>query len=91
MRTRAGDGTRGWPGYAPFDAIVVTAGGPEVPQDLVDQLRPPASDRPDARLLIPVGPPNRQSLHRITRTGPGETAVEVFEGVVFVPLVREER
>lgn len=90
VRTRAGDGTRGWPAYAPFDAVVVTAGGPAVPPELVDQLRPPAPDRPDARLLIPVGPPDRQTLLRVTRTGPDAFAEETFDGVVFVPLVRDE-
>ena len=88
VRTRAGDGTRGWPGYAPFDAIIVTAGGPSVPPDLVEQLREPVDGKPDARMLIPVGPPRRQVLHRLTKTGPGETSSEVFDGVVFVPLVR---
>ncbi|MEM1115446.1 MAG: protein-L-isoaspartate(D-aspartate) O-methyltransferase [Bacteroidota bacterium] len=88
VRTRVGDGTLGWPGVAPFDAIIVTAGGPEVPADLVEQLREPADGRPDARLLIPVGPPRRQTLHRITKTGPEATSREVFDGVVFVPLVR---
>ncbi|WP_420455571.1 protein-L-isoaspartate(D-aspartate) O-methyltransferase [Rubrivirga sp.] len=89
IRTRAGDGTYGWPGYAPFDAIVVTAGGPTVPTELTDQLREPAEGRPDARLLIPVGPPERQALHRITRTGADTLADETFDGVVFVPLVRD--
>ncbi|MDT0632421.1 protein-L-isoaspartate(D-aspartate) O-methyltransferase [Rubrivirga sp. S365] len=90
VRTRTGDGTRGWPAYAPFDAIVVTAGGPAVPPDLVAQLRDPAPPRPDARLVIPVGPPDHQVLHRITRVGPDETRDETFDGVVFVPLVSGE-
>ena len=89
VRTRAGDGTRGWPAYAPFDAVVVTAGGPAVPPDLVAQLREPAPPRPDARLVIPVGPPDRQVLHRVTRTAGGVEA-ETFDGVVFVPLVSGE-
>ena len=93
VRTRVGDGTYGWPGYAPFDGIVVTAGGPEVPAELLAQLRDPAPDRPDARMLIPVGPPKRQVLHRITRVAPGDGpaafADETFDGVVFVPLVRD--
>ena len=89
VRTRAGDGTYGWPGYAPFDAIVVTAGGPAVPAELVDQLRDPEPGRPDARLLIPVGPADRQVLHRITKTGPDATSTETFDGVLFVPLVRD--
>ena len=89
VRTRAGDGTYGWPGYAPFDAVIVTAGGPEVPPELVDQLREPAEGQPDARMLIPVGPPDHQRLWRITKTGPDETTRESFDGVVFVPLVRD--
>ena len=89
VRTRAGDGTRGWPAYAPFDAVVVTAGGPAVPPDLVAQLRDPAPPRPDARLVIPVGPPDRQVLHRITRAA-GRLETETFDGVVFVPLVSGE-
>ena len=91
VRTRVGDGTYGWPSYAPFDAVVVTAGGAEVPAELKDQLREPRDGRPDARLLIPVGPPDRQVLHRITRTGPASWSDETFDDVVFVPLVREAR
>ena len=89
VRTRVGDGTYGWPGYAPFDAIIVTAGGAEVPQELVDQLRDPAEGKPDARMLIPVGPGDRQVLHRLTKTAPGTVQSETFDGVLFVPLVRD--
>lgn len=88
VRTLLGDGTLGWPALAPFDAVVVTAGGPDVPEALVDQLRPPREGRPDARLVIPVGPPGRQTLHRITRTGETTTTDEALHDVVFVPLVR---
>ena len=89
VRTRIGDGTYGWPGYAPFDAIIVTAGGPDVPQELIDQLRDPVEGRPDARMLIPVGPGDRQVLHRLTKTGVGTVRSETFDGVLFVPLVRD--
>ncbi len=89
VRTRAGDGTYGWPGYAPFDAIIVTAGGPDVPKELVDQLRDPAEGKPDARLIIPVGPPASQTLYRLVKSEPGTVAAEAFDGVVFVPLVRD--
>ena len=92
IRTHAGDGTYGWPGFAPFDAVIVTAGGAEVPAELLDQLRDPVEGRPDARLLIPVGPRKRQVLHRVTRVAPGDGpdafADETFDGVLFVPLVR---
>ena len=86
-RTRVGDGTYGWPGYAPFDGIVVTAGG-AVPDELLAQLRPPREGRPDARMVIPVGPPERQELHRITRVGEDAYGTETFDAVLFVPLVR---
>jgi len=93
VRTRVGDGTYGWPGYAPFDGIIVTAGGPRVPPELLEQLRAPEPGRTDARMLIPVGPPKHQVLHRITRVGVGSApdafADETFDGVVFVPLVRD--
>ena len=88
VRTRLGDGHFGWPALAPFDAIVVTAGGPTVPEALVAQLRAPVAGRPDARLVIPVGPPERQALHRVTRTGEATTTDETLREVVFVPFVR---
>jgi protein-L-isoaspartate(D-aspartate) O-methyltransferase len=88
VRTRLGDGTLGWPALSPFDAVVVTAGGPDVPEALVAQLRPPRAGKPDARLVIPVGPPGRQTLHRITRTGEATTTDESLRDVIFVPLVR---
>ncbi len=87
VKTLLGDGMHGWPALAPFDGIVVTAGGAAVPAALVAQLRPPAAGRPDARLVIPVGPPERQTLHRITRTGATTTTDEALDAVVFVPLL----
>ena len=89
VRTKAGDGTLGWPAFAPFDGVVVTAGGPAVPAALVEQLRDPAPPRPDARLVIPVGPSEHQVLHRITKTAEGARD-ETFESVLFVPLVGGE-
>lgn len=88
VRTRAGDGTYGWPGMPPFDAIIVTAGGPVVPPELLDQLRPPAPGRPDARMVIPVGPPGHQQLIGLTRTAPGTIDETPLGAVSFVPLVR---
>lgn len=88
VATRAGDGTYGWPGLSPFDAIVVTAGGVSVPAELRAQLRPPAPGKPDARMVIPVGPPNAQELVGITRTGDDAWREERLGRVRFVPLVR---
>ncbi|HEV7255799.1 MAG TPA: protein-L-isoaspartate(D-aspartate) O-methyltransferase [Mesorhizobium sp.] len=77
-----GDGTEGWPEQAPFDAIIVSAGGPEVPDALKRQLAV------GGRLVIPVGPEqNRQTLLRVTRIGEEEFAQEDLGRVAFVPLV----
>jgi protein-L-isoaspartate(D-aspartate) O-methyltransferase len=77
-----GDGTLGWPEHAPFDAILVSAGGPEVPRVLVEQLAP------GGRIVIPVGPDLRdQRLLRVTKASDGTTNIEDLGGVRFVPLI----
>ncbi|MFP3870924.1 MAG: protein-L-isoaspartate(D-aspartate) O-methyltransferase [Syntrophobacteria bacterium] len=77
-----GDGTLGWPEHAPYDAIVVTAGAPEVPGPLVEQLVL------RGRLVIPVGSsPRTQSLVRVRCSGEDEIRREDLGGVRFVPLV----
>lgn len=79
-----GDGTLGWPEAAPFDAIIVTAGGPAPPEALCEQLVD------GGRLVIPIGKKRRsQRLLRVTRKG--DRFVEERLGAVrFVPLVGEE-
>ena len=57
------DGTLGWPEYAPYDAIIVTAGGPQVPGPLIDQLADPG------RLVIPVGDQHVQELLLVEKRG----------------------
>jgi protein-L-isoaspartate(D-aspartate) O-methyltransferase len=74
-----GDGTVGWREYAPYDAILVSAGGPAVPQPLVDQL----SD--GGRMLVPVGPKEEQTLKLVTRHGAAIETRDVAP-VRFVPL-----
>ena len=82
VRVLHGDGTLGWPEYAPFDAIVVAAGGPEVPATLRQQLAI------GGRLVIPVGAKLRtQKLLRIVRTGEHEYREEDLGSVRFVPLI----
>jgi protein-L-isoaspartate(D-aspartate) O-methyltransferase len=61
VRFKVSDGTRGWEDYAPYDAIIVTAGAPKVPQPLLDQL----SD--GGRLVIPIGNRYSQDLMRVTK------------------------
>ncbi len=75
-----GDGTKGWPGNASFDAIIVTAGAPEIPQILRDQLAD------GGRLVIPIGPRYSQTLYRVSRQGDQFTEEDIT-GCVFVPLV----
>lgn len=77
-----GDGTLGWPKNAPFDAIIVAAGGPEVPQILKEQLAI------GGRMVIPVGTSlDSQKLVRIRRIGKNEYKTEDLGGVRFVPLI----
>ncbi len=84
VRVVVGDGTLGWPEEAPFDAIVVTAGGPAVPAALWEQLAE------GGRLIIPVGPETRgQELLRVRRVD-GEPIEEDLGAVRFVPLVGEQ-
>ena len=81
VNIRVADGTQGWQDMAPFDAIVVTAGAPDVPQGYLDQLAI------GGRLIIPVGDRNSQVLMRITRTGEAEYQEEQMLGCRFVPLI----
>jgi protein-L-isoaspartate(D-aspartate) O-methyltransferase len=74
------DGMNGWPAHAPYDAIVVTAAAEAVPPALGAQLAE------GGRLVIPVGPPGRQSLRLITRTKAGLETRELGD-VTFVPLL----
>lgn len=80
-----GDGSLGYTPNAPYDAIVVTAGGPDVPESLKQQLKT------GGRLVIPVGATtSMQSLLRVTREDKNNFIHEDLCGVRFVPLVGEE-
>jgi protein-L-isoaspartate(D-aspartate) O-methyltransferase len=81
VEVRCGDGTLGWSEHAPFDAIVVAAGGPDVPQALLDQLAI------GGRLVIPIGTGRAQELARVTRVGDTEYKREDLGAVQFVPLI----
>jgi len=80
VKIRVGDGSLGWPEYAPFDAIIVSAATPEMPPALFAQLRE------GGRMVVPVGPPSSQELQLIRRVR-GQPDIEVLEGCRFVPLV----
>lgn len=83
VQVRHGDGTLGWPEHAPFDAILVSAGGPESPPaPLLEQLAE------GGRLVVPVGSPRLQELIRLRRTSDGFVREPLGE-VRFVPLIGE--
>ena len=75
-----GDGSAGWPASAPYDAILVTAAAPKVPQPLIDQLAE------GGRLVIPVGGSNHQELLRVVKRG-DRTTEESLYSCRFVPLL----
>ena len=80
-----GDGTKGWPDDAPFDAILAAASGSHVPGPLVDQLAP------RGRIVMPVGEPGGvQELIKVTKQDDGVLRQENLGGVRFVPLIGEE-
>ncbi len=82
IEIRIGDGYKGWPEKAPFDAIVVTAAAPRVPEALLEQLKP------GGRLVIPVGEAGgAQDLLLIVKTAAGKFERKSILPVRFVPLV----
>ncbi|KAA5543203.1 protein-L-isoaspartate(D-aspartate) O-methyltransferase [Roseiconus nitratireducens] len=82
VQVHFGDGTHGWPERAPYDAIVVAAGGPQVPPSLTDQLAV------GGRLVMPVGKHRSvQQLIRMRRLSEDRFEEEDLGGVSFVPLV----
>jgi len=82
VQCKLSDGTWGWENYAPYDAIIVTAAAPEIPNSLINQLAI------GGRLIIPVGSQDSaQQLLTLKRTSEGVTQ-EKLEDVSFVPLVR---
>jgi len=77
---RLGDGTRGWPEAGPFEAIIVTAAGPKIPEPLLDQLAE------GGRLVMPVGDEWSQYLVKVVKKG-GQIYRQTLEPVRFVKLV----
>lgn len=78
--SRIDDGTTGWPSEAPFDGILVTAGGPKIPEPLIEQLADPG------RLLIPVGDQYLQDLKLLEKRA-GKISITTIEYVRFVSLI----
>lgn len=82
VQVRAGDGYKGWPEHAPFDAIIVTAAPDHVPGPLIEQLKE------GGRMVIPVGPSGAQKLYLLEKQG-GQVKQTAVIPVRFVPLTRE--
>ncbi|MBX7045766.1 MAG: protein-L-isoaspartate(D-aspartate) O-methyltransferase [Ignavibacteria bacterium] len=82
------DGTTGWDEFAPYDKIIVTAGGPKIPKRLASQLKP------NGLMVIPIGDKNLQQMvlvkKSINKDGKAEYTVKKFNEFKFVPLVGEE-
>lgn len=85
--TKVGDGSEGWPAFAPYDGILATAGAARIPVPLIDQLRPPDGERRGGRLIIPVGESTDQTMIRIVRTGADSVVEERLGRFSFVPFV----
>jgi protein-L-isoaspartate(D-aspartate) O-methyltransferase len=82
VHIKVGDGTLGWPDDAPYDAVIVTAASPQIPEPLKGQLTD------GGRLVAPVGPRWTQELVRVRRRGDRYHS-ETLLGVAFVPLIGE--
>ncbi len=89
--TKHGDGTLGWPQFAPFDGIIVTAGASDVPEPLLEQLRIPSGpEERGGRLVIPIGDARGQKMNLFVRVSEDEYRREEKHIFRFVPLVGKE-
>lgn len=79
-----GDGTKGLPAFAPFDKIIVTAGGNQIPKTLVNQLKI------GGKMIIPIGDENHQEMHLIKKTSAEEIEIKKLGQFRFVPLIGKE-
>jgi protein-L-isoaspartate(D-aspartate) O-methyltransferase len=84
VEVKVDDGTLGWPEKGLFDAIIVTAAGPDIPKSLLEQLKV------GGRLIIPIGDAWSQRLVRVRKLSATETREEHLENVRFVPLIGEQ-
>lgn len=80
IASKCSDGTLGWKDFAPYDGIIVTAGAPDLPQPLLDQLKDGGT------LIIPIGDQDVQNLHIIRRVKE-QFVTRVASGFKFVPLI----
>ena len=80
-----GDGYEGLPTFGPFDKVLITAAAPEIPQKLIEQLKP------GGMMVIPLGSGDVQQMKRLTKTAKGTIKEEVFDNFSFVPMVEGKK
>ncbi|MBS1921507.1 MAG: protein-L-isoaspartate(D-aspartate) O-methyltransferase [Bacteroidetes bacterium] len=80
-----GDGYEGLPTFAPFDKIIITAAAPEIPQKLIEQLKP------GGMMVLPLGTGDVQRMMRITKLENNSLKEEVFDHFSFVPMVEGKK
>ncbi len=84
IKTFLGDGNKGLPTYSPFDRIIITAAAPEIPEILIDQLKP------NGIMVLPLNDDNNeQKMLRITKNSDGSLSKEEFGNFRFVPMLKE--
>jgi protein-L-isoaspartate(D-aspartate) O-methyltransferase len=81
IEIRTGDGTLGWPEYAPYDRIIVAAASPKIPQTLIEQLKIAG------KLVIPLEGRFHQDLTLVDKVSKSNIKTKVISGCVFVPLI----
>ncbi len=79
-----GDGFKGVPAFAPYDRILITAAAPEIPQNLIDQLKT------GGKIVIPLGDSDVQTMIRLTKIENGELTEERFGAFRFVPMLKNK-
>ncbi|HRK74518.1 MAG TPA: protein-L-isoaspartate(D-aspartate) O-methyltransferase [Rhodothermales bacterium] len=87
LTSRVGDGSTGWPEFAPFDGVVVTAGATETPKMLMSQLILPSVKKQGGRLVVPIGDRTAQKMMRCLRKGLHEYQWEEGGAFRFVPFI----
>ena len=84
IKTFYDDGNKGLPAFAPFDRIIITAAAPEIPKNLLEQLKP------NGILLLPLGLGDVQQMVRIKKSIDGELITENFGNYQFVPMLKNK-
>lgn len=82
IKTFYDDGNKGLPAFAPFDRIIITAAAPEIPENLLEQLKP------EGILLLPLGLGDVQQMVRIKKSADGKLETEKFGNYRFVPMLK---